>query len=81
MKAYPELFDHIVKCIMEKDFKVEATAEDTTFLVQPSVPGTFLRRRVKVRLLVNAARKGMASINSPGPKGKGEYFEGNFTLR
>jgi hypothetical protein len=77
-KEYLELFEYIVECIREKNFKADAAELDGAFVLEFSFPGLYNRNRVKVRLVVDEMRLGRASIEAPGPKGRGRSFTKDF---
>jgi hypothetical protein len=77
-KEYLELFQYIVKCIREKNFKTDAAELDCAFVLEFSFPGLYNRNRVKIRLVVDETSLGRASIDAPGPKGKGQSYHKDF---
>jgi hypothetical protein len=77
-KEYLELFGYIVQCIREKNFKTDAAELDCAFVLEFSFPGLYNRNRVKIRLVVDEVQLGRASIDAPGPKGKGQSYSKTF---
>jgi hypothetical protein len=75
---YLEVFEYIVECIREKNFKTDVAELDGAFVLEFSFPGLYNRNRVKVRLVVDEQRLGRASIEAPGPKGKGRSYAKDF---
>jgi len=77
-RDYLEVFEYIAQCIREKNFMADAAELDGAFVLEFSFPGLYSRNRVKVRLVVDERRLGRASIDAPGPKGKGRSYAKDF---
>ena len=77
-REYLEVFEYIVECIREKNFKTDAAELDGAFVLEFSFPGLYNRNRVKIRLVVDERRLGRASIEAPGPKGKRRSYAKEF---
>jgi len=79
-KEYLEVFEYVVECIREKNFKVDAAELDGAFVLEFSFPGLFNRNRVKIRLVIDERRLGRVDFDAPGPKGKRRSYAKDFRL-
>jgi len=77
---WEEVFDHIVTCIRDGNFKSDAAELDGAFVVEFSFPGIHTRSRVKIRLVIDHWKIGLLTIDSPGPRRKGAFFSSQFYL-
>ena len=79
-RDYLEVFEYVVECIREKNFKTDAAELDGAFVLEFSFPGLYSRNRVKIRLVIDERMLGRVDFDAPGPKGKRRSYAKDFML-